>query len=238
MIEAGLFKAVPLDLSDPAKLSYILDRLVEHESEWSDFHSDPQVRRVMASSLLAETFDPAQQTVILEVWRLAEEHTLVGLVGFTQIVPRVTAQFHPIFFDGKLRNAFGKRELLLRSLDWAFQAFGVHRISAELPETSFAMVDFSRKKLGFHFEGEGRIIRQRRALSHGHIKSRRWLPVTPSAREAELGSRRFQALRKNGQWFDLILLSVTRDEFAAFVREELCRTSSTNPPPSRPSPAI
>lgn len=238
MIEArqGVFKAVPLDLSDPAKLTYILDRLVEHESEWSDFHADPDTRRVLASSIIAETFVAQPRRVILEVWQLDVEPSLVGLLGFSEINPKVNADFHPVFFDGKLRNAFGKRELLLRALDWAFHEWGLHRVSISLPETAFAMVDFARKKLGFRFEGENRIVKQRRVVEHGHIKSHRWLPVTPSAREAELGSRRHQALLKNGQWHDLLLLSVTRDEFAAFVREELCRISSASPIPSKPSP--
>jgi len=238
MIEAreGVFKAVPLDLSDPAQLTYILDRLVEHESEWSDFHQDPQARRVIASGMLAETLT-SERTAVLEVWQmLPTGPELVGLAGFDQIVPQVNADFHPIFFDGKLRNAFGKREILLRVLDWGFATWHLHRISVALPETSFALVDFTRKKLGFRFEGENRTIRQRRIVEHGHLKSHRWLQTTPSVREAELGSRRFQALRKNGQWLDLLLLSVTRDEFASFVREELCRTSSAVPTRNRPSP--
>jgi RimJ/RimL family protein N-acetyltransferase len=240
MIEArqGIFKAVPLDLSDPSKLTYILDRLVEHESEWSDFHSDPETRRVLASQMLSECYAPQPRVAILEVWFLCDgEPHLVGLAGFTAINPKVNADFHPVFFDGKLRNAFGKREILLRVMDWAFHAYGLHRLSIALPETSFALVDFTRKKLGFRFEGESRIVKQRRVVTHGHLKSHRWLPVTPTAREAELGSRRHQAILKNGQWHDELLLSVTRDEFAAFVREELCRTSSTAQPHSKPSPA-
>lgn len=247
MIEAreGVFKAVPLDLSDPAKLTYILDRLVERESEWSDFHPDPATRRVVASSLLAETVIGAS-TAILEVWQVTEVGSeLVGLAGFTNIVPNVNAEFHPTFFDGKLRNAFGKREILLRILDWAFAQWNLHRVSVELPETSFILVEFLRKKLGFRYEGESRTIRQRHPVTlgprggHLKLKSHSWLPVTPTARDAAMGSRKYQALCKNGQWLDLLLLSVTRDEFASFVREELlCRTSSTVPTPNKPSPAI
>lgn len=246
MIEArqGVFKAVPIDLSDPAKLSYILDRLVEHESEWSDFHSDPAIRRVMASSMLAEAFVANPRTAILEVWFLgAGEPQLVGLTGLTNINPQVEAEFHPIFFDGKLRNPFGKREILLRVMDWAFHEFRLHRISASVPDTSFTLADFMRKKLGFRFEAENRIVQQRKPAvcryASGDIKleSHSWHEVRVTAKYAELGSRRFQALLKGGKWHDLLLLSVTKEEFGAFIREELCRISSTVPPPSSPSPA-
>lgn len=246
MIEArqGVFKAVPLDLSDPAKLTYVLDRLVERDSEWSDFHSDPTIRRTMASSMLAEALCANPRSSILEVWHFTDDGpSLVGLVGFSNVVRYLNADFHPIFFDGRFRNGFGKRELLLRCLDWAFHEHGLHRISVSIPDNSFALLDFSRKKLGFRFEGENRTIRQRQNVVLGHegghlrMKSHSWLPITPTAWQAEKGSRRYQALLQGGVWHDLLLLSVTRDEFASFVREELCRISSQDPPPSKPSPA-
>ena len=132
MIDAGLFKAVPLDvLSDPAKLSYILDRLVEHETEWSEFQKG---RREIASYQLGRHYtDPGVH--VLEIWRVDAEPELCGLVGFTDILPNVDAQMHPVFFDGKLRNLVGKRELLLRIMDWAFGAWTLHRLSVTMPET-------------------------------------------------------------------------------------------------------
>jgi len=234
MIDGGVFKAVPLGVHlDPSKLEYILDRLVEHETEWSDFQKG---RREVALSVLAGHYADPPNAFIFEVWRVDGSPELCGLIGFTHIVPQVDAQFHPVFFDGKLRNLLGKRSLLLRSMDWAFQRWDLHRLSTNLPETSFALVDFARKKLGFRFEAELRTIRQRRAIEHGHIKSRRWLTITPSPREAEWGSRRYQALYKDGQWRDVLLLSTTRDEFANFVREDTCPSSSADPIPSKPSP--
>ena len=235
MIDLGVFKAVPLDvLSDPAKLEYILDRLVEHETEWSDFQTG---RRDIANAMLARHYtDPS--VCVLEVWRVDGAPELCGLIGFTDIAPRIDAQFHPVFFDGKLRNLLGKRALLLRAMDWALQRWELHRLSLSLPETSFALVDFARKKLGFRFEAEGRTIHQRRAVEHGYLKSRRWLRVTPTAKDAELGSRRFQALFKGGEWRDVLLLSLTRDEFANFAREDTWDSSSTAPLPNSPSPEI
>jgi RimJ/RimL family protein N-acetyltransferase len=237
MIESrGVFKAVPLGVHrDPAKLEYILDRLVEHETEWSDFQKG---RREIASGLLAQHYTSAR-TCILEVWRVDEAPELCGLIAFTDILRGVDAQAHLVFFDGKLRNLLGKRDLLLRTMDWAFQTWDLHRLSLTLPETSFALVDFARKKLGFRFEGERRNIKQRRAVEHGHLKSRRWLTVTPSAQEAEVGSRRYQALYQHGEWRDVLLLSLTRDEFANFAREVITwAPSSTDPIPSKLSPKI
>lgn len=237
MIEGGVYVAVPLDLSDPTKLTYILDRIVEHESYWNDFQSDPGMRRVLASSMLADALS-GKNAHVHEVWRLEGDRELVGLIGYSNIMPRVNAQFHPLFFDGKLRNAMGKRELLLRSLLWAFQRWDLHRVSAEVPETAFALLDFIREKLGFRFEAEGRNIMQRRVLPHGHLKNRQLVPVSPSAREAEWGSRRFQALYQKGRWIDAILLSVTRAEFSAFLdKAPTWATSSPDPLPSKPSPA-
>ncbi len=235
MIESrGVFKAVPLNvLSDLAKANYILDRLVEHDTEWSDFQGTG--RRELAAAHLARHYtDPT--VCVLEVWRMDGAMDLCGLLGFSDIVRGVDAQFHPIFFDGRLRNAAGKRDLLLRTVDWAFRAWDLHRVSLTIPETAFALLDFARKKLGFRFEGERRIIKQRRAVEHGHHrKSLRWQTVTPTSREAEWGSRRYQALLKNGVWHDVLLLSLTRDEFADFVREATW-DSSTAPLPSKPSP--
>lgn len=243
VIEArqGRYKAMLLDVqSDPLKLTYILDRLVEFESEWSDLHPDPQSRRITAAAYIAESLLPDPRTRILEVWHVDEEFpaaSLVGLIGFTKIVPTVNAEFHPIFFDGKLRNGMGKRELMLRALDWAFETWALHRVSAEVPWFAAGFVKFLQGKLGFRFEAEERSIMIERVVPHGLQKTRKRVTVEPSRREAEFGSRRYQAFRKHGRWHDVMLLSVTREEFAAFLREELCRTSSPAPTPSKPSPA-
>lgn len=237
MIEAreGVFKASPLDvISDPAKLSYVLDRCVEHESEWTDFQQDPDLRRRVASSYFAAHH--RGEITILEAWQKIEDWQLVGLLGFTHIVPRTDAQFHPAFFDGKIRNAFGKRELLLRAMDWAFHTWDLHRLSVQLPENRYALVRFCRQKLGFRFECENRTIKQERVVPHGHLKSRKLVALTPNWREAEWGSRKYQALYQGGKWWDMLLLSVTRDEFAQFVSEASCPSSSISPIPSRPSP--
>lgn len=237
MIEAreGVFKALPLDLTDRAKFSYILDRIVEHESEWTDFQSDPEVRRKLASAYVAKAL--LGEAVIHEVWHLGTEHSLVGLLGFTQIVRRQDAQFHPVFFDGKLRNAFGKREILLRAMDWAFTEFDLHRISLQVPANRYAMVKFARQKLGFRFEAENRTIEVQKLIQTAAKPVRRNVALTPSARDAEYGSRKYQAVRQGNQWVDLLLLSILREEFATFARSVPCPISSASQTPSKPSPA-
>lgn len=236
MIEArdGVFKALPLDLSDPAKYQYIIDRLVEHESEWTDFQSDMQTRKHAAASYFAKHI--LGENVILEVWQKNQAFELVGLLGFTHIVMRTDAQFHPVFFDGKIRNVLGKREILLRAMDWAFQKFDLHRLSVNLPENRYGLVKYVRSKLGFRFEGENRNIKVERVVPHGHLKSRKIVALTPDWRDAEIGSRKYQAVRQGGRWLDLLLLSVTREEFAQFV-EVSCPVSLNNQVPSKPSPA-
>lgn len=210
-----LAKPLEFDPSNPdARLSYILDRLVEHENEWTDFEV---ARRDIAAAALARSL-VYSDTAFFEVWHV-EDAQPVGLVAFTQIVPQVNANFHFVFFDGKLRNVLGKRELLLRVMARAFDLWQLHRLSAEVPSDALALADFARKKLGFRYEGEGRIIKQRRARPHGHLKLRSWIEHTPSAWDAGWGSRKYQAIRRRGRWLDLVLLSVTCEEFDKFLRE-------------------
>jgi len=191
------------------KVSYILDRLVEHDNWWSDYQSG---RREIAASLLTD-----QDNILFEIWRKGD-HTPdaqpVGLVLFTDITPHVSCTFHPIFFDGKLANALGKRRLLLSLLLWAFQNLGVNRIGVEIPEFGGALIHYARKKLGFRFEAEGRMIE--RVTKVSRRRSER-VQLTPTAAQAALGSRKYRIVRYRGEWHDLILLSVTRDEFVDFL---------------------
>ena len=228
----GLLIAKPLDFEPFVKVTYLLDRLVEHESEWTDFQV---ARRDLAASALVNP-----ENVFFEVW---QEGNLVGLVVFTRITPHADALFHAVFFDGKLRNVLGKRELLVRCMAMGFQLFDLQVLRMEAPDDAFALIDFARKKLGFRFEGEGRILKQRRAEPYGHLKVRRWIEHTPSSWEAFWGSRKYRAVLRKGQWRDLILLSLTREEFGSYLREAFSWGSSTPSSevpqlPSRPSPKI
>jgi RimJ/RimL family protein N-acetyltransferase len=201
--------ALPLTLTPMPKVSFILDRLVAHDSYWSDYQAG---RREIAASLLTDT-----NNIVLEIWRKNDptpEAQPVGLVMFTHITPYTDCQFHPIFFDGQLSNALGKRNILLSLLSWAFRALQVERVSAEIPEFAGPLIHYARKKLGFRFEAEGRSIER---WTKGSRHRAEKVQQTPTAAQAALGSRKHRIVRYRGQWSDLILLSVTRDEFAAFV---------------------
>ena len=201
--------ALPFSFEPMAKVSYLLDRLVERDGWWSDYQRG---RREIAAGILT---DP--HNVLLEIWRrgdVASGTQPVGLVIFTNITPYVDCQFHPVFFDGKLANALGKRNILLSLLAWAFQQLQVERISAEIPEFADPLIGYARRKLGFRFEAEGRTITRWTALSRRRIEK---VTQIPSASQAAFGSRKHRIVRYRGAWHGLILLSVTRDEFAAFV---------------------
>jgi RimJ/RimL family protein N-acetyltransferase len=203
------YVALPFSFEPMSAVSFILDRLVEHDSYWSDYQAG---RREIAAGMLT-----CPGNVLFTIWRkgdTAPGSQPVGLVIFTDITPYVDCQFHPIFFDGKLANALGKRNILLSLLAWAFHNLGVERISAEVPEFAGQLIAYARKKLGFRFEAEGRIITRWTRSSRRRAER---VQQTPDAAQAALGSRKYRVVRYHGEWHDLILLSVTRDEFAAFL---------------------
>jgi RimJ/RimL family protein N-acetyltransferase len=203
------YLALPLTLTPMPKVSYILDRLSEHDSWWTDFDAG---RRERAAAILTNP-----NNVLFEVWKKGEsspDAQPVGLVMFSSIMPNVDCQFHPISFDGKLSNALGKRNLLLSLMAWAFLNLGVERISAEVPEFAVALIRYARVKLGFRFEAEGRTITRWTRASRRRAEM---VTQVPDAASAALGSRKYRIVRYHGEWKDMILLSVTRDEFAAFI---------------------
>jgi len=236
---ANEYVALPLTLTPMPKVSYILDRLSEHDSWWTDFDAG---RRERAAAILTN-----QSNILFEIWRKDELPVVdpdgmhpyrvidlsmqpVGLVMFSSIMPRVDCQFHPISFDGKLSNALGKRNILLSLMAWAFQSLQVERISAEVPEFAGPLIRYARQKLGFRFEAEGRTITRWTRASRRRAEK---VTQVPDAASAALGSRKHRIVRYHGEWFDMMLLSVTRDEFAAFVSG----TPTEEPPDGIQGPA-
>ena len=208
---ANEYVALPLTLTPDTpgpKISYILDRLVEHDGYWSDFQAG---RREKAAGMLVDS-----RNIIHEIWRHEEVGGIqpVGLVIFTNIVPYTDCQFHPIFFDGKMSNFLGKRNILLSQMVWAFRELQVERISVEIPEFRGPLIQYARKKLGFRFEAEGRSITRWTRASRRRTER---VTQVPDAAQAALGSRKHRIVRYHGGWYDMMLLSVTRDEFAAFL---------------------
>ncbi len=203
------FFVKPLTLWPEAKARYILERLVEHEAAWNDYQI---ARRDIAIAYLS---DPL--AVLWEVWAVGQEQASqpAGMIGFTHVQLGINAKMHPFFFDGMLRD---KKAVVRETMRWAFDSLFLHRISIEIPSDAFALVDLARKHLGFRFEGEGRILRERIKRKPG-ARAPDSLPATftPNAKQASWGSRHFEAVRRHGQWLDLLLLSVTADEFQAFL---------------------
>ena len=201
------YLSVPFSPKPEAKVNYILDRLCEHDTWWSDFERG---RRETAARLLM-----AQTNAIFEVWAFGSDvvqgQQPAGIVAITDIIPGVDAKCHFIFFDARLRD---KTPLLKNMMAWAFGAFQLHRLSAEIPDYAFALVKYAREQLGFRYEGEGRTIKQRDERTHTEGRPR-WVDQTLTGWQAGFSSRRYQVVRWQGAWHDLLLLSITEEEFIA-----------------------
>ena len=201
------YLAVPFSPAPASKLEYILTRLVEHDTWWSDFERG---RRETAARLLM-----AQNNAVFEVWKFGSDvqqgQQPAGVILLTDILPGVDAKAHFIFFDGRLRD---KTALLKNMMAWAFGAFQLHRLTAEIPDYAFALVKYAREQLGFRYEGEGRTIKQRDERTHTEGRPR-WVDQTLTGWQAGFSSRRYQVVRWQGAWHDLLLLSITEEEFVA-----------------------
>ena len=194
--------AVPFSPAPEAKLEYILTRMVEHDTWWSDFQRG---RREAATAILGNP-----NNLLFEVWNVTDLQP-AGMIIIADIIPGVDAKCHFLFFDGKLRS---KTPILRAMMAWAFQHLQVHRLTAEIPDYAFALVKYAREQLGFRFEGEGRKLKQRdeRTRTEGRP---RWVDQVLDGWKAGWGSRRYQVVRWKGAWHDLLLLSITDEEFAA-----------------------
>ena len=214
------YLAQPFKPLDEAVFSYILDRLVEHDTWWSDFERG---RREAAVRVLS-----AVTSIVFEVWEVSADRDRGaqpnGIIILTDILPGCDAKCHFIFFDGKLRD---KTPLLRNVIRWAFTTLKVHRLSAEVPDYAFALAKYAREQLGFRYEAEGRTLRQRdeRTRTEGRP---RWVDMTLTGWQASWGSRRYQVVWWKGAWHDLLLLSLTAEEFAALPEEDNGSSSGDN----------
>ena len=132
-----------------------------------------------------------------EVWRGGE---LVGLLHADDIVPKVDARCHFIFFD---RVLVDKRALCHATMDWLFRTYDLHALRVEIPTYAAKLAGFARKALSFKYEAEGRPFSWPASAA----------PLDADA--AKLGSRRHHTIFHDGAWHDSLLLSLTRDEFEA-----------------------
>lgn len=187
-------QAVPFTAqNDPEKLAFVLDKCCEHRQWFDDFQwEDYRTRRATASGYLADTLINGH---LWEVWRGAN---LVGILLLTGIREQNDALAHFIFFDHKLVD---KIDLCKSVMAWSFERYKLHVLRIEIPTYAKIFARFARKKLGFRYEAEGR------------TPSWPKLDVPLSHKEAELGSRKHQAILYDGKWCDVLLLSISREEF-------------------------
>ena len=173
--------------------STLLDGVCSHRAWFDDavWH-DESKKRATAASYLA---DGILHGVLWEVWRGDE---LTGVILLNQLTLGRAGTAHFVFFDRKLAD---KRALCLNGMAWAFDKLDLQVIRTEVPTYARALAHWARKKLGFRWEAEDR------KLSWPDDAR----PLT--AREAELGSRRYRTMLYNGEWVDTLLLSLTREEF-------------------------
>lgn len=174
---------------NPEVFTQILDFAVEHRPWFHDnvWHAGPDVRRVAASEHLANALQTGR---VWEAWRGGE---LLGIFVLNHVRPGLDAQAHFLFFDRQLAN---KRQLCRAMMRRTFEdeELALHALRVDLPEYVSKYAHFLRKALGFKYEAERRLT---------------------SPRAAERASRRYQAAFYDGKWVDVLMLSLTRDEFFA-----------------------
>ena len=179
---------------DPAVFSRILDFATDHRPWYHDnvWNAGPDVRRSVASQHLSDALTAGR---VWEAWRGAE---LLGIFVLNQVRPGLDAQAHFLFFDRQLAN---KRQLCRAMIQRTFadEELALHALRVDLPEYVGKYAHFLRKGLGFKYEAERRLS-------------------NPKA--AARASRRYQAAFYDGKWCDVLLLSLTREEFLAWSQHE------------------
>jgi hypothetical protein len=219
MAEAPLV-ARPFNPSHPEKIAYILDKCCEHRPWFDDrIWEDYRVRREAANKYLADTAvagllitrgtKAEGHPLVWEVWRA---DNLLGILLLTDVQAGTSAVAHFIFFDRKLKD---KIQLCRDAMEWVFTELDLHILRLEIPTYAKILAHWARKRLGFRYEAEER------------TPSWPKLDTPLSAKEAELGSRKHQAILYDGKWCDVLLLSLTRGEFE-HGRTEHTETRHTN----------
>lgn len=94
-------------------------------------------------------FDP--RGVWLEILRM-EDKRIIGAVYLTKVIPKVDATGHFTLWDSRGR---GREPLLWDIMEWIFNRYNLHRITAEIPSYQSGLGRLL-KRLGFKEEGERR----------------------------------------------------------------------------------
>lgn len=217
MIEGGRLFCIPYAINrtggeaDVTRNSQLIQHLVDHPM-WFAASLSPEELRVNAAWMAANP-----EYWKWEVWNGGR---LAGMILLSRITPPVDALFHFTFFGNQASGVslFGAKKLLVNFLGYAFQEFGLRRISMEIPEHYPTLIRFGRQRLGFRYESEGNDDR------FSKLKSRlRDDGPSMQAAIALHGSRKEGAHwnEKAKQWEDVILLRLLRREYEARRSSEM-----------------
>lgn len=204
---AGQTFAVPFSPDPPEKLHAIVEAACAHRPWFSDYIWNSGAATIRAS-VIAYLVDAFNNGRCWEVWR---GDTLVGILLVNELRPFLDAKCHFLFFDHRLKD---KRQLCLNLMAWCFEKLPVEVLRVAVPTYARKLLGFIRH-LGFRYEAEGREYSWPKNDPTGRK------PIAPlDANAACLGSRRFRATFYQSQWYDELLLSLTKDEFQAFLSKE------------------
>jgi hypothetical protein len=184
--------AVPFEPTPVEKLALIVNKCCEHRAWFSDYdwEKGEAHRRTMVIARLSNASSKS--------WEVYRDGVIVGLLHADEITPRVDCRCHFIFFDHELRD---KRQLCRATMRWLFEHYDLHTLRVQIPTYAAKLAGFARKALSFKYEAENRPFSWPSSSA----------PLDADA--AKLGSRLHHAIFHDGKWHDLLLLSLTRDEF-------------------------
>jgi len=192
-------------------MEVILDGCAAHRHWYNDplWDQGPEARRSFASAYIADAY------VNGIVWDIWHGDAVCGIFILNRVERGQDAYAHFLFFDHELRN---KRELCRTMMRQTFDdtKLNLHSLRVEVPDHMGNLAGFLRKALGFKFEAERRL---------------------PDPALAKKASQRHHARLYLDKWQNVLLLSVTREEFLLYVRTQRnTRTSLDGPDRSTRSP--
>lgn len=204
-IDGGKLFAIPYDIERGPleKNTRILDHMAQH-TPWFAASQTPEEARANAAWMLTDTAHYK--------WEAWSGGRFAGVILLSRIIPRVDALFHFTLLPSSESGVtlFSARRLLWNFLGYAFDAFQLQRISAEVPEHSPKFAHFLRQRLGFRYEGEtatDRLQKNRGIVRFDVPGANTWIASHGSRRE----SAHWDAARN--KWSDLILLRLLRSEY-------------------------
>jgi hypothetical protein len=115
-----------------------------------------------AELFLTVLLDPT--SVWLDIVRLPEDES-VGVIHLSNVIPGFDAKGHFWIWDGAARP---RKEIFFQAMEWVFERYGLHRLSAEVPAYQHGVLRFLTKHLRFVQEG----VRREAVMYEGH-----WCPL-------------------------------------------------------------